>query len=329
MLILESAISSRQYRNPDMQRPGAASLSPSMSLVSKSRESKMPGFWVFVPPLLLGTSVAASAALGVGVQLPSGYHFIFHTAPLVGGAAAFVGLLARLFKSRISVLMAVLGIATCWVPLLFLIVLAAAMSLRSMATLGAYLLLPTLLLLLVFFLPPTISLFSVDSRMMTAGIILAVVCVAVGFRVFPPQTGAGNQRFVTYADSDAENSAIGLVRNLNVALYAYNKKFRPGYVGDLEQLRKAPSGDADAQHANLFAPEIYHFEVGSTPNTFLSRGYSFAYQPEADPSGTITGYSIVARPTGHGGVRSFYSDSTYVIRATSENRAADSSDPPI
>ena len=61
----------------------------------------------------------------------------------------------------------------------------------------------------------------------------------------------------------------------------------------------------------------------------LSEGYQVEYTPgPADANSSIRSYSLEARP-GNYGYRSFYTDVSGLVRATSENRAATSSDPPI
>jgi len=60
-----------------------------------------------------------------------------------------------------------------------------------------------------------------------------------------------------------------------------------------------------------------------------SEGYELQYAPgPSDGNSVIRSYSLEARP-GNFGYRSFYTDPTGLIRATTENRAATSSDPPI
>ena len=55
-------------------------------------------------------------------------------------------------------------------------------------------------------------------------------------------------------------------------------------------------------------------------------GYNLSYTP-SEIQGRITHYALVAQPERYG-FRSFYIDSTGVLRATRENRAATSDDPP-
>jgi hypothetical protein len=60
-----------------------------------------------------------------------------------------------------------------------------------------------------------------------------------------------------------------------------------------------------------------------------SEGYDVQYTPgPADADAVIHSYTLEARP-GTFGYRSFYTDSAGLVRATTENRAATSSDPPI
>src|SRR5579864_8935730 len=99
--------------------------------MATGREGKLPGLWVFIPPLFLGMYIVAAALLGIRTQLPSGYRFIFFVAPMIGGAASLAGLLALTFHSKSSIALAVLATAACWVPLFFFLFLAAPMVLRS------------------------------------------------------------------------------------------------------------------------------------------------------------------------------------------------------
>lgn len=60
-----------------------------------------------------------------------------------------------------------------------------------------------------------------------------------------------------------------------------------------------------------------------------AEGYELQYTPgPADSNAVIRSYSLEARP-GNFGYRSFYTDLSGLVRATGENRAATSSDPPV
>jgi hypothetical protein len=60
-----------------------------------------------------------------------------------------------------------------------------------------------------------------------------------------------------------------------------------------------------------------------------SEGYEVQYTPgPTDANAIIHSYTLEARP-GNYGYRSFLTDPSGLVRATTENRAATSSDPPI
>ena len=60
-------------------------------------------------------------------------------------------------------------------------------------------------------------------------------------------------------------------------------------------------------------------------------GYRFTYTPGPGQYGSIRTYAIVAQPLEYGvsGIRSFFTDQTAIIHATSENRPASANDPPL
>jgi hypothetical protein len=293
---------------------------------------KLPGIWVFVPGLVLGVYLAAKTLLHLRSQLPSGLHFIWFVAPALAGAAALPGAICRVMRWKAAVWLAVVAIGCYWVPLFYYLMLTASVAIGTLSILGIYYLAPTLLLLILFVVPPTIAVARMQLGGVVTSILAALVCTLASAYVMPAGKSVrhpGNESLVRYTDADAENTAIVLMRSLNVALYAYAKIYDAGYVDTLEKLGRPSQGQPDANRADMFVPEVYNFEVGASPNTFTKRGYLFTYTPEKDSSGKVVGYSIAARPTGHGGVRSIYSDQTYMIRATAENRSAGPSDPAV
>jgi hypothetical protein len=66
-------------------------------------------------------------------------------------------------------------------------------------------------------------------------------------------------------------------------------------------------------------------------NRFTSRGYAFAYAPERDAAGQATRYALEARPVHYGDeeFRSYYVNSSGIIRYTPLDRAAVSGDPEV
>ncbi len=60
-----------------------------------------------------------------------------------------------------------------------------------------------------------------------------------------------------------------------------------------------------------------------------AEGYELQYTPgPSDANAAIRSYALEARPSNFG-YRSFYTDLSGLVRSTTENRAATSSDPPI
>lgn len=169
---------------------------------------------------------------------------------------------------------------------------------------------------------PTISVARIHRSGVLVGILVAFVCTTLAS--FGATSGG-----VTYTDADAEGSAINLLRTLNVALDAYAKKYDRGYVDMLRKLGRTPHGEPDMNHAVMFSLDERSFEYRSIPNTFEKKGYIFTYTAGMDSSDKVASYTITARPAGKGGKRSFYSDQTYILRATNGNRPAHAADPPF
>lgn len=106
----------------------------------------------------------------------------------------------------------------------------------------------------------------------------------------------------------AENQAVESLLELRSALNAYAGTQRGAYPASLEVL--GDRARASAQKA-------------------LSEGYQLQYIPgPVGPDGAAHSYVLLARP-GNYGYRAFYTDETGLLRATRENRAATSQDPPI
>jgi hypothetical protein len=105
----------------------------------------------------------------------------------------------------------------------------------------------------------------------------------------------------------AETQAVQTLGDVRAALDAYAATQNGAFPETLE-----PLGPAVRQSAQLAQ----------------SNGYQLAYTPgprEAD--GAIHSYALEARASNYG-YRNFYTDATGIVRATSENRAANSMDPP-
>jgi hypothetical protein len=106
----------------------------------------------------------------------------------------------------------------------------------------------------------------------------------------------------------AETRAVQALDEVRALLSGYAAAKGGAYPGTLE-----PLGPLARQAAQMAQSEGYRLEYVPGPS---------------GADGTIRSFSLEARP-GNYGYRSFYTDVAGLIRATSENRAATSSDPPI
>lgn len=135
------------------------------------------------------------------------------------------------------------------------------------------------------------------------GILLAVLFAAIWsfvWYVASPKTGGGKVQ--------AEALAVQALDEVRALLSNYADAQGGAYPKTLEPL--GPLARQAAQMAQ-------------------SEGYSLEYTPgPADANATIHSYSLESRPDNFG-YRSFYTDLSGLVRATSENRSATSSDPPI
>ncbi len=139
--------------------------------------------------------------------------------------------------------------------------------------------------------------------LMRWGILLGILAVALwGFLwyVMPAQSGDPARA--------AESRAATALNDLRAAIASFAAA-QPGgsFPSSLEQL-----GDRARYAAQLARSE----------------GYQIQYTPApAGPDGIIRSYALQAR-AGNFGFRSFYMDESGSLRATKENRAANSQDPP-
>ncbi len=106
----------------------------------------------------------------------------------------------------------------------------------------------------------------------------------------------------------AESRTLQSLEQTRTALVAYASAQRGAYPASLEVL-----GDAARRAAQVAQSEGYQLQYT-------------AGLPGGD--GVVRSFSLVAR-AGNYGYRSFYTDETGVVRATRENRAATSQDPPL
>ena len=107
--------------------------------------------------------------------------------------------------------------------------------------------------------------------------------------------------------AQSENRALEAMTNVRAALASYNQ--------------------AAATFPNLLEP------LGNPARTAAQyaqgAGYQLQYTPgPASPDGRVHNYTLLARP-GNYGYRNFFSDETGIVRATRDDRAATSLDPPI
>lgn len=104
-----------------------------------------------------------------------------------------------------------------------------------------------------------------------------------------------------------------------------------GAMASLKDLHAALAAFAAAQpdHAYPASLELLGDRARADAQLAQSVGYQLNYVA-ADPStdGVIHGYSISAR-AGNYGYRNYYLDEGGTLRATKENRAANSQDPPL
>jgi hypothetical protein len=134
-------------------------------------------------------------------------------------------------------------------------------------------------------------------------IILAILMSAIWsfvWYVASPRTGGGAKQ--------AEGRAVQALDEVRALLSNYAAAQGGAYPKTLEPL--GPLARQSAQMAQ-------------------SEGYEMQYTPgPADANAVIHSFTLEARP-GNYGYRSFYTDLTGLVRATTENRPATSSDPPI
>lgn len=144
---------------------------------------------------------------------------------------------------------------------------------------------------------------SVPKILMRWGILLAVLLGAMWsflWFVVSPRTG--------HVALQAETQAVEALGTVRAALASYALAQGGAYPGTLEPLGA---------------------EVRQAAQMAQSDGYQLVYTPGPQSSdGAIQTYTLEAR-AGNYGYRSFFTDVSGVLRATSENRAANSQDPPI
>lgn len=122
--------------------------------------------------------------------------------------------------------------------------------------------------------------------------------------------------------------AAALLRSINTAASSYATQFEGMYPVSFVALESpAPGEKPDCKASNLLGP----------PPDSRTSGYVFEYRAgdlTDHPVGGCVGaksYTVTARPNrfGHSGRSSFFTEQSGVIRATTENRAATITDPPL
>ncbi|HVA95694.1 MAG TPA: prepilin-type N-terminal cleavage/methylation domain-containing protein [Candidatus Dormibacteraeota bacterium] len=119
-----------------------------------------------------------------------------------------------------------------------------------------------------------------------------------------------------------EAAAVEALRTLNSTAVMYSMSYGsfPHAINDLGPATGSPNPSSAA--ADL---------IDSVLATGIKSGYKFSYTViSSDPAGSVLAYSITATPVTPGttGQRSFYTDQSGTIRATTSG-TADSSSPPI
>jgi hypothetical protein len=120
-----------------------------------------------------------------------------------------------------------------------------------------------------------------------------------------------------------EASATFTLRTLVTAELTYAQTYPSGFTDGLNRLGTG-GGSPNADAADLVGPVVAG-RVSGTNSGFVKSGYHFTYiAGRRDAKGHISRFTISARPREYGkyGVRSFFTDESGVIRATTEDRAA-------
>lgn len=117
--------------------------------------------------------------------------------------------------------------------------------------------------------------------------------------------------------------AVGCIRTVNTAEYAYASTYHTGFSRTMAALGMTPGWKSPTPEAAGLIDEKL--------TTGKHSGYVFTYKVGAkDADGKTNTYALAARPIKwYEGIESFFTDQTGVIRWTRENRAATVKDPPI
>ena len=118
---------------------------------------------------------------------------------------------------------------------------------------------------------------------------------------------------------DPEQSAAAMLRTFNTVIVTYLSTYpSQGYPLSMQALSGQENDQTSLDHAKLLDPSFLQEPV-------IKNGYEFRYTRLDDAH-----YQITATPTQPGDkVKSFFTDETAQIHATTESRPANASDPPL
>jgi len=160
--------------------------------------------------------------------------------------------------------------------------------------------------------------FSLVELLIIVAIILIIAAIAI-------------PRLLRSRMASNESSIVGSLRTINTAIVTYATTYDGGYPPALQTLGPPLSVEQSesCQSARL---------IDSLLASGRKSGYTIEYSPGPTvakhkpgcPPGVKT-YALIARPSQYSSPteRSFFTDESGIIRATSENRAAGPNDPPI
>lgn len=160
--------------------------------------------------------------------------------------------------------------------------------------------------------------FSLIELLIVVAIILIIAAIAI-------------PNFMRSRIAANQASAVGSLRTLNTAEFAYSSTYDKGFSATLGYLGPPASGaSADFNHAGIVDRVLSGTASGgSTAMTSTKSGYLFTYSPGPLINGQVTAYTIRADPIDRGttGTNSYYVDQTGVIRQNSSTQASASDSP--
>ena len=114
--------------------------------------------------------------------------------------------------------------------------------------------------------------------------------------------------------------AVGSLRTLNMAEVTYASMYGHGYSQTLDQLGPSKDSKPSDAHASM---------IDAALATGKKSGYSFTYVPHPGAtSGSVNSYELYADPIQHGvdGTVHYFTDQTYVLHKTNDDRQATARD---